>query len=136
MAAAVAPPLPASRGRTAVDEEEPDVKRGPGALRDIQRLLWIATRDHVGADPGARSELAGPHATVPPALADARRFLWQVRCYLHLLAGRTQDRLLRELQPLVARRLGLGRGPDTGVAELMARHRAYTHSVRALLTAP
>jgi hypothetical protein len=42
---------------------------------------------------------------------------------------------VRELQPLVARRLGLGRGPNTGVAELMVRHHGYTSSVRALLTA-
>jgi [protein-PII] uridylyltransferase len=136
LAVALAPTLSASRRPTAGDEEEPDVKRGPGELRDIQRLQWLARLDHVGTGSGARSELAGPAARAPRVLADARRFLWQVRCHLHLLAGRTQDRLVRELQPLVARRLGLGRGADTGAAELMHRHHAYTHAVRALLTAP
>jgi [protein-PII] uridylyltransferase len=136
LSAALAPTLSASRGPTADDEEQPDVKRGPGALRDIQRLLWLATLDHVGADSGARSSLAAQDARVLPVLANARRFLWQVRCHLHLLAGRAQDRLLRELQPLVARRLGLGRGLDTGAAELIARHHAHTRAVRALLTAP
>ena len=77
----------------------------------------------------------GGNAPVPAVVADARRFLWQVRCHLHLLAGHAQDRMVRELQPLVARRLGLGRGPNTGVAELMDRHHGYTSSVRALLTA-
>jgi [protein-PII] uridylyltransferase len=134
LAPVLAPTLSASRGPTADDEEEPDVKRGRGALRDIQRLQWLARLDHVGPDCGARSQLAGPDAPVQSVLADARRFLWQVRCHLHLLAGRAQDRLVRELQPLVARRLGLGRGPDTGVAELMARYHAHTRSVRALLT--
>jgi [protein-PII] uridylyltransferase len=136
LAAALVPTLSASRGPTADDEEEPDVKRGRGALRDIQRLLWLARLDHVGVDSGVGSGLAGQDAAVPPVLADARRFLWQVRCHLHLLAGRAQDRLVRELQPLVARRLGLGRGPDAGAAELMDRHHAYTRAVRALLTAP
>jgi [protein-PII] uridylyltransferase len=135
LAAALAPTLSAAREPTADDEAEPDVKRGPGALRDIQRLQWLARLDRVGTGSGAQSALAGPDAPVPPVLADARRFLWQVRCHLHLLAGRAQDRLARELQPLVARRLGLGRGPETGVAELMDRHHAYTHAVRALLTA-
>jgi [protein-PII] uridylyltransferase len=136
VAAALAPTLSALRGPIANDEEEPNVKRGLGALRDIQGLLWLGRLAHVGADFGALRELVGPDATVLPVVADAHRFLWQVRCHLHLLAGRAQDRLVRELQPLVARRLGLGRGPDTGVAELMARYHAHTRSVRALLTAP
>jgi [protein-PII] uridylyltransferase len=135
LAAALAPRLSAWRAPTPDDEAEPDVKRGPGALRDIQRLRWLAKFDHAGAGSGARSGLARPDTPVPPVLADAHRFLWQVRCHLHLLAGRAQDRLLHGFQPLVARRLGVGRGPDTGVAELMARYRAHTRSVRALLTA-
>ena len=133
LAGALPPRLDAARA--AEDEEEPDVKRGPGALRDIQRLLWLARLDHGGAHSGARRDVVGPEATVPPIVADARRFLWQVRCHLHLLAGHAQDRMVRELQPLVARRFGLGRGPNTGVAELMDRHHGYTSSVRALLTA-
>jgi [protein-PII] uridylyltransferase len=133
---ALRPACPASRGSTADDEEEPDVKRGPGALRDIQRLLWLTRLDHVGADLGASGELGGLDATVPPLVAEASRFLWQVRCHLHLLAGRAQDRLVHELQPLVARRLGLGRGSDAGVGELMGRYHAHTRAVRALLTAP
>jgi [protein-PII] uridylyltransferase len=136
LAAALAPPVSTPHGPIANDEPEPDVKRGPGALRDIQRLQGLARVNHVRTGYGARSELARPDVAVPRVLADARRFLWQVRCHLHLLAGRAQDRLVRELQPLVARRLGLGRGPDTGAAELMARHHAYTRAVRALLTAP
>ena len=136
VAATLAATLLASRGPTPKDEEEPDVKRGPGALRDVQRVLWLARLGHLGAASGARSELAGWDAPVPAVVADARRFLWQVRCHLHLLAGRAQDQLVRELQPPVARRLGLGHGPNAGVAELMERHHAYTRAVRALLTAP
>jgi [protein-PII] uridylyltransferase len=136
LAAALAPTLSALQGPAANDEREPDVKRGPGGLRDIQRLQWLARLNHVGTGSGAWSELAGPDVPVPRVLADACRFLWQVRCHLHLLAGRAQDRLVRELQPLVARRLGLGRGPHTGAAELMGRHHAHTRAVRALLIAP
>jgi [protein-PII] uridylyltransferase len=138
LAAGLAPGLSTSLEghRAAHDDEEPDVKRGPGALRDIQRLLWLARLKHVGTASGAPSELARLHATMPPIVGDARRFLWQVRCHLHLLAGRAQDRLVHELQAPIARRLGLGRGSDTGVAELMGCYHAYTRAVRALLTAP
>jgi len=132
LAAALAPRLSASRGPTAADEAEPDVKRGPGALRDIQRQLWLAKLADVSTRTG-RSELAGPATPVPPVLVEARRFLWQVRCHLHLLAGRAQDRLLHGLQPLVAQRLGFGRGRNTGVADLMACYHTHTRAVRALL---
>jgi [protein-PII] uridylyltransferase len=135
LAAALAPTLSARRAPTADDEAEPDVKRGPGALRDIQRLQWLAKLDHLRTGSGAQRELRGPDLPVPSGLAEARCFLWQVRCHLHLLTGRAQDRLVRELQSLIARRLGLGRDPNTGVAELMARYHAHTRAVRALLPA-
>jgi [protein-PII] uridylyltransferase len=67
---------------------------------------------------------------------EARRFLWRVRCHLHLLAGRAQDRLLADLQPQIAQRMGIdGPGPARGAAELMARYRSHTRAVCALLTA-
>ena len=83
-------------------EDEPDVKRGPGGLRDLQRALW--------ADACA-SGRSMPRK--PSRLVQAHRFLWQVRCPLHLLAGRAEDRLSRSLQPVIARRLGVAdsRGP-------------------------
>ena len=36
----------------------------------------------------------------------ARRFLWTVRCHLHYLTGRAEDRLTFDLQPEIARRMG------------------------------
>ena len=83
-------------------EDEPDVKRGPGGLRDLQRALW------------ANACASGRSMPLKPSrLVQAHRFLWQVRCHLHLLAGRAEDRLSRSLQPGIARRLGLAdsRGP-------------------------
>ena len=82
-------------------EDEPDVKRGPGGLRDLQRALW------------ANACASGRCMPLKPSrLVQAHRFLWQVRCHLHLLAGRAEDRLSRSLQPGIARRLGL---PDSRV---------------------
>jgi [protein-PII] uridylyltransferase len=83
-------------------EDEPDVKRGPGGLRDFQRALWANACASGRSMPLKSSRLVQAH-----------RFLWQVRCHLHLLAGRAEDRLSRSLQPGIARRLGLpdSRGP-------------------------
>src|ERR1700730_5830745 len=83
-------------------EDEPDVKRGPGGLRDLRRALW------------ANACASGRSMPLKPSrLVQAHRFLWLVRCHLHLLAGRAEDRLSRSLPPGIARRLGLpdSRGP-------------------------
>lgn len=96
-------------------DEEPDVKRGPGGLRDLQRVL------------SANMLASGrPSALADSALVEAHRFLWLVRCHLHLLVGRPEDRLSSALQPCVARRLGL-KGPHgataaRGLLKLYRRH--------------
>ena len=101
-------------------ENEPDVKRGPGGLRDLQRALSMNT-------------LASgrPAALAAPALIEAHRFLWLVRCHLHLLVGRAEDRLTSALQPGVARRLGFDepRGTTAGPRSLLHTFRRHAHNV-------
>jgi [protein-PII] uridylyltransferase len=128
LAAEIAGPVPAGiRG-----EQEPDVKRGRGGLRDIQRLLWLARLRRGGEQRGLP---AAPGPAEPPRrLVEARRFLWQVRAHLHLVADRPQDRLRCDLQPLVAARLGIGRGA-AGAEALLQAYRGHTRSVSALLRA-
>jgi [protein-PII] uridylyltransferase len=90
-------------------EDEPDVKRGPGGLRDLQRALW------------ANACASGRSIPLKPSrLVQAHRFLWQVRCHLHLLAGRAEDRLTRSLQPGIACRLGLA--DSRGLLDLFRYH--------------
>ncbi|WP_430641481.1 hypothetical protein [Bradyrhizobium centrolobii] len=77
-------------------EDEPDLKRGPGGLRDLQRAIW------------ANTPASGrPMPLTQASLIEAHRFLWLMRCHLHLLAGRAEDRLSLSLQPGIACRLGL-----------------------------
>jgi [protein-PII] uridylyltransferase len=106
------------------------VKRGRGGLRDIQRWLWLAQLGHHSAGHEAAAGALEPPAT----LVEARRFLWQVRAHLHLIAGGAQDRLRHDLQPAVATRLGIGRGA-AGAAALLRAYRRHMQSVRTLLKA-
>ena len=69
-------------------EDEPDLKRGPGGLRDLRRAIWANT-------PAS----ARPMSLTQAPLIEAHRFLWLVRCHLHFLAGRADDRLSLPLQP-------------------------------------
>jgi [protein-PII] uridylyltransferase len=105
--------------RAGTPEDEPDVKRGPGGLRDLQRAL------------SANTLASGrPAALTEPTLIEAHRFLWLVRCHLHLLVGRAEDRLGSALQPAVARRLGFDepRGA-TAASGLMNLFRRHAHNV-------
>ncbi len=91
---------------------EPNVKEGPGGLRDLQTVAWVARRlfgPGGGApDPGLRDLFDHGFLTEEEfrELRDGRHFLWQVRTALHHLARRREDRLLFELQIAVAERFG------------------------------
>jgi [protein-PII] uridylyltransferase len=85
---------------------EPNVKTGPGGLRDIQTIAWVAKR-HFGAN--TLDELARQHFLTPAELRrlkQAQAFLWKVRFGLHVMTGRHEDRLLFDHQIKLARTFG------------------------------
>jgi len=85
---------------------EPNVKEGPGGLRDIQMIGWVAKR-HFGA--GVLHELVTHEFLTEKeyeALTTGQSFLWQVRFALHLLTGRREDRLLFDYQRTLAEQFG------------------------------
>ncbi len=94
---------------------EPNIKEGPGGLRDIQMISWVVRR-HFGAT-GLGGLVEHGFLTDPEygALLQGQNFLWTVRFALHLLAGRSEDRLLFDYQREVATRLGF-RDQDANLA--------------------
>ena len=106
---------------------EPNIKEGRGGLRDLQTLYWMA-RYVFGTK--IMAELADPKGPAGPILTDtearlARRswdFLWTLRFHLHYVAGRAEERLTFDLQPVVGARMGYTRhGRQDGVERFM-RH--------------
>jgi [protein-PII] uridylyltransferase len=85
---------------------EPNVKTGPGGLRDIQTIAWVAKR-HFGAD---TLDGLATHGFLTPEelrrLKQAQAFLWKVRFGLHTLTGRHEDRLLFDHQIRLAQIFG------------------------------
>ncbi len=96
---------------------EPNVKEGPGGLRDIQMIGWVAKR-HFGAD--TLHDLVG-HGFLTEseyqALIDGQNLLWRVRFALHTLTGRREDRLLFDYQRTLARQFGYADGPHNLAVE-------------------
>jgi len=102
---------------------EPNVKTGPGGLRDIQTIAWVAKR-HFGA--GTLHGLV-THGFLTLAelrrLKQAQAFLWKVRFGLHLLTARHEDRLLFDHQMRLARSFGYEDASYTlGVEQFMQRY--------------
>lgn len=85
---------------------EPNIKESPGGLRDIQTIGWIAKR-HFGAD--SFSELVEHDVITQDEyeyLFNAQTFIWRVRCGLHLISNRPEDRLLFDHQVKIANLMG------------------------------
>jgi [protein-PII] uridylyltransferase len=115
---------------------EPNIKEGRGGLRDLQTLLWIA---RYAFDVKSFSDLVGPNSPGGGLLTEtearlARRsleFLWTLRFNLHYVAGRAEERLTFDLQPVVGARMGYTRhGRQNGVERFM-RH--YFLTVREVI---
>ena len=90
---------------------EPNIKEGPGGLRDIQIIGWVAKR-HFGAS--SLRELVD-HGFITEAeyelLSAGQNHLWRVRFALHRLAKRREDRLLFDYQKQLATDFGFEAGP-------------------------
>ena len=102
---------------------EPNVKEGPGGLRDIQMIGWVAKR-HFGA--------ATVHGLVDQgflteeeyaSLTTSQNHLWKVRYALHLLHGRREERLLFDAQIKLSRQAGFKDAPNNlGVEQFMQQY--------------
>ncbi len=85
---------------------EPNVKDGKGGLRDLHTLFWIAKYLYPVRAVADLVDHGVLRASEAARFDKARRFLSTVRCRLHYLAGRGDDRLTFDRQPEMGRLLG------------------------------
>jgi [protein-PII] uridylyltransferase len=118
---------------------EPNIKEGRGGLRDLQTLYWISRYvfDIASMDDMTSIPAPGGSMLTETEAKHARRswdFLWTVRFHLHYVAGRAEERLTFDLQPVVGARMGYTRhGRQDGVERFM-RHYFLTVREVARLT--
>ena len=74
---------------------EPNIKEGPGGLRDYQLVAWLERLRNTQPD-------RLPRAEAIPELVPARDFLFGLRHYLHHRAGRDSNSLTFDLQEEIA----------------------------------
>ncbi|MBE9564050.1 MAG: [protein-PII] uridylyltransferase [Proteobacteria bacterium] len=85
---------------------EPNIKESRGGLRDIQMIGWVAKR-HFNAN--SLNDLATEGFLQDDelkTLLEGQHLLWRIRCSLHYLAGRREDRLLFDYQRDLAEEFG------------------------------
>ncbi len=100
----------------------PNVKEGKGGFRDLNTLYWITKYVYRVRDP---EELvaAGVFARREWFLFNrCEEFLWRVRCHLHFVTGRAEERLSFELQQNLAERLHYKGRRGQNAAERFMRH--------------
>ena len=84
---------------------EPNVKEGKGGLRDLHALFWIGKYAYRLRDVDELVEVGLLSAEELRQFHRAERFLWAVRCHLHLVAGRAEERLTFDYQREIAARM-------------------------------
>src|SRR5213080_922701 len=101
---------------------EPNVKDGKGGLRDLHTLFWIAKYVYRVREP---QELLGRSVFDEQEYKLFRRcedFLWSVRCHMHFLTGRAEERLSSDIQREIAVRLGYTEHPGLQDVERFMKH--------------
>lgn len=100
---------------------EPNVKRSPGGLRDLQLIRWLGFACFGATEPDALVLKGRLTKAVRNRLLKARDFFLHVRNELHFHAGRQQDLLDKSEQLRIARRFGYADSENALAVELFMR---------------
>ncbi len=111
---------------------EPNLKDGPGGLRDIHMISWVTKRAYNTLYLHELYEQQLLTENEFNSLIESRDFLWKVRYAMHLLARRKEDRLLLEHQQSLAKLFGYHSKVTNEAVEQFMQHyyRVITHMER------
>ncbi|MCG6117524.1 MAG: [protein-PII] uridylyltransferase [Aquimonas sp.] len=111
---------------------EPNLKEGPGGLRDLHTLAWMAQRIYGVREIAELKPLGAIGGDEFIAFERERRALSHLRYGLHLVSGRREERLLFDFQRPLSERLGFKdeHADNLAVEQLM---QGYFRSVAVVL---
>ena len=96
---------------------EPNVKEAKGGLRDLHTLFWIGKYAYNVSEPAQLVEAGLLSREEYRQFHRAENFLWAVRCHLHAISGRAEDRLTFDLQREIAERMRFADRPGKSKVE-------------------
>ncbi|NVK24451.1 MAG: [protein-PII] uridylyltransferase [Gammaproteobacteria bacterium] len=100
---------------------EPNLKANPGCLRDLQTISWVAKKHFDTQEVVDLVQTDFMEADEYQELLECQDYLWQMRFALHIVAGRSENRLLFDYQPQVAEIMGFGDDGKAAVERMMKR---------------
>ena len=106
---------------------EPNVKEGKGGLRDLHTLYWIAKYLYRVNSPAELVDKGVLTKEEARQFERSERFLVAVRCHIHYITNRADDRLSFDLQSEIAGRLGYRDRPGSRGVERFTKH-YYLHA--------
>ena len=101
---------------------EPNVKEGKGGLRDLHTLFWIGKYAYQLKRVAELVDVGLFSVQELRRFERAERFLWAVRCHLHAIAGRAEERLTFDYQREIAERMHYADRPGKAPVERFMRH--------------
>jgi [protein-PII] uridylyltransferase len=101
---------------------EPNVKDGKGGLRDLHTLFWIAKYVYRVREPAQLIDHGVFDAEEYKLFRRCEDFLWAVRCQMHFITGRAEERLSFDIQREIAVRLGYTEHPGLKDVERFMKH--------------
>jgi [protein-PII] uridylyltransferase len=101
---------------------EPNVKDGKGGLRDLQTLFWIGKYFYRVRSGDELIEQGVFTRAEYNQFLKAEDFLWAVRCHMHFLTGKAEERLHFDIQRDIAERLGYTSHPGLSAVERFMKH--------------
>jgi len=114
---------------------EPNVKESPGALRDLQVILWVAKAANLASSWGQLAMRGLVTREEARQLMEKERAFKDIRIRLHLQTKRREDRLVFDVQTAIAETFGLTGTPERRASEfLMQRYYWAAKAVTQLNT--
>jgi [protein-PII] uridylyltransferase len=101
---------------------EPNVKEGKGGLRDLHTLFWISKYYYNVRDPAELVKSGVLSKQEYRLFQKAEDFLWAVRCHMHFLTGKAEERLSFDIQRDIAEALGYHPHPGLSAVERFMKH--------------
>ena len=101
---------------------EPNIKEGKGGLRDYQTLFWITQVLYDVKSPTGLAKLNILTQNEKSKFRRAHEFLLTIRCHIHDIAGRAEERLHFDIQPQLAERLGYKNKDNSKAVERFMKH--------------
>ena len=98
------------------------MKDGKGGLRDLHTLFWIAKYVYRVREPDELIKRGVFDKQEYQLFRRCEDFLWSVRCHMHFLTGRAEERLSFDIQREIAVRLGYTEHPGQQDVERFMKH--------------